>query len=75
MKRTILSIVGWALLASLSGQGVDSFLIPPALNQLLARIKPGMSGQQVKEQLQTAYPNADGGISDWSGAAGRIVFS
>jgi hypothetical protein len=74
MKLILLAIVGCALLASLSAQGTDALLIPPALNQVLARIKPGMTGQQVKEQLQTVYPNADGGISEWSGAVGRIVF-
>ena len=74
MKLISVLIVGWALLASFPALSADALLLPSALNQVLLRIKPGMNGQQVKEQLQTIYPNADGGISDWSGKAGRIVF-
>ena len=49
-------------------------LIPTALNGVLPRVHPGMSGAEVKAVLATVYPKIEAHLGEWSGQTGYIDF-
>src|ERR1044071_7037253 len=74
MKTTFLSTLPIATLAAFSLLAADEPLIPPPLNEVLSRIKPGMTGAEAKAQLATAYPKVKASLGDWSGTTGYVDF-
>ena len=47
--------------------GADVTLIPPRLNNVLTKIQPGMTIQEVKHALSTSYPKITDRPGLWSG--------
>src|SRR5262249_14198607 len=45
-------------------------LIPTPLNDVLFKVRPGMSTNQIVSVLSTAYPNVEVRMGDWSGQTG-----
>jgi hypothetical protein len=71
MQMTYFAIL---VLGASSLFAADELLIPAPLNQVLTRIKPGMTGAEVKTVLVTAYPKALASLGDWDGMTGYVDF-
>jgi hypothetical protein len=73
MKSTIFAVLicGVALFQT---KGADEPLIPPTLNKVLLKIRPGMTIHEVEAVLSTSYAKVSGQMSDWSGMTGYIGY-
>ena len=71
MKMICLAIL---VLCASSLFAADELLIPAPLNEVLMRIRPGMTGAEVKAVLVTAYPKVQALLGDWDGMTGYVDF-
>ena len=69
MKTIILAFFLCCLMASHT-LGADEPLIPTPLNDVLLKVRPGMTTNQVVSVLSTAYPKVAVRMGDWSGQTG-----
>jgi len=73
MKTIILTLL-FCCVTALHTQAADEPLIPALLNDVLLKIRPGMTTNQVMSSLSTAYPKVAGHIGDWSGQTGYVDY-
>lgn len=63
-----------ALCCPLSHLVADEPLVPPKLNDILRKIVPAMTRDEVEKTLGEAYPGAKGEMSIWSGQTGYFDY-
>jgi hypothetical protein len=73
MKTIILTLL-FCCLTALHTQAADEPLIPTPLNDMLLKIHPGMTTNQVVSALSTGYPKVAGRMGDWSGKTGYVDY-
>ena len=73
MKTFILTFL-FCCVTALRTQAADEPLIPTPLNNVLLKIRPGMTTNQVVSALSTAYPKVAGHMGDWSGQTGYVDY-
>ena len=52
----------------------DEALLPDNINQILGRITPDMSENNVQALFRQYYPNAEGKVGNWSGQTGYVDY-
>ena len=52
----------------------DEALLPDNINQILGRITPDMSENNVQALFRQYYPNAEGMVGNWSGQTGYFDY-
>lgn len=73
MKTIILAFL-FCCVTTLHTQAADEPLIPTPLNDVLLRIRPGMTTNQVVSALSTAYLKVAGRMGNWDGQTGYIDY-
>jgi hypothetical protein len=68
MKLTYRAILIFALLAAPLAFAAEP-LIPAPLNEVLGRLRHGMTGAEALTEFLKAYPKTKLGLGPWSGAA------
>jgi hypothetical protein len=56
------------------GKAADEPLIPTPLNDVLLKIRPGMTTNQVLAVLSSSYPKVTARMSDWDGMTGYMDY-
>lgn len=72
MKTFILAL--FCCLTAIQMRAADEPLIPAPLNNVLLRIRSGMTTNQVQSALSISYPRVSSQISDWDGMTGYIDY-
>ena len=73
MKTLILTFLSCCITA-MHVHAADEPLIPTPLNDVLLKIRPGMTTNQVLAVLSPSYPKVAGRMGDWSGQTGYIDY-
>jgi len=73
MKTLILTFLSCCIIA-MHVHAAEEPLIPTALNDVLLKIRPGMTTNQVLAVLSPSYPKVAGRMGDWSGQSGYIDY-
>ncbi len=73
MKTLILTFLSCCITA-MHVRAADEPLIPTPLNDVLLKIRPGMTTNQVLAVLSPSYPKVAGRMGDWSGQTGYIDY-
>ena len=72
--KTFIPAFLFCCFTAMQTQAADEPLIPTPLNNVLLRIRPGMTTNQVEIALSTSYPKVAGRMGIWSGQTGYVDY-
>ena|SRR5437879_3160487 len=72
--KTFIPAFLFCCFTAIQTQAADEPLIPTPLNNVLLRIRPGMTTNQVLAVLSPSYPKVTARMGDWSGQTGYIDY-
>ena len=72
--KPIILICLFCFIAAMHVHAADEPLIPTPLNDVLLKVSPGMTTNQVLATLSPSYPKVAGREGDWSGQTGYIDY-